>query len=244
MKLKRYYYSEQLNVGHNIVLDGEEFHHMANVMRTKVGDQIELFCGDANNYIGTVLSIEKKHAEISVDSVTKNNCEPKLVLDVYQALAKGDKLSLVMQKITELGASNLLLFWSKFCDVKQNSKKPDRLLAVSVSACKQCGRSTPAQIGDKILTIKDIAKQVHNYDKFFVFYEAEDGNTLKSEIQKISKQSAKKIAIMIGAEGGFEKSEIEALKAAGATVVSLGNRILRTETAAIAGTAVIMQMLD
>ena len=63
MKLKRYYYNGNLSKGQTVVLDGEEFHHMANVMRTKVGDQIELFCGDANNYIGTVLSIEKKHAE-------------------------------------------------------------------------------------------------------------------------------------------------------------------------------------
>ena len=164
-------------------------------------------------------------------------------MTVFQALAKGDKLSLITQTITELGASKLVLFDSKFCDVKANITRADKLDLVTISACKQCGRSTPLEI-EGILSIKQVSEKIKNYDKFFVFYEAEDGNTLKAELTKLAKQPPKKVAVMIGAEGGFEKSEIESLKNAGATIVSLGNRILRTETAAIAGAAVIMQMIE
>ncbi|MBQ8468707.1 MAG: 16S rRNA (uracil(1498)-N(3))-methyltransferase [Clostridia bacterium] len=243
MKLKRYYVNQNLVVGENVSLEGDEFHHMANVMRTREGDRVELFCGDGNNYLATVYGLSKKHADLHIDSVTKSMAEPNTKLDVYQALAKGDKLSLITQKITELGASKLVLFDSKFCDVKVNTTRANKLDLVTISACKQCGMSTPVQI-EGILSIKDVCKKIKSYDKFFVFYENQEGITLKDELLKILKNKNQKVAIMIGAEGGFEQGEIESLKQAGATVVSLGKRILRTETAAIAGAAVVMQLLD
>lgn len=243
MKLKRYFTLEQLNVGGTCTLVGDEFHHLANVMRTKVGDKVELFCNDKNNYTATVVSIDKKQAVLSVENCTKNNAEPKIKLDVYQALAKGDKLSLITQKITELGASSLYVFDSKFCDVKANTGKLDKLELVSINACKQCGRSSIVNVGG-VLTIKDVCKSIKNYDKFFVFYEAEEKDNFKNHISKLMQSKQNNIAIMIGAEGGFSTDEIDQLKNAGAIIVGLGARILRTETASIIGTAVVMQMLE
>ena len=163
-------------------------------------------------------------------------------LSVYQALAKGDKLSLVMQKITELGASNLYLYESEFCDVKANSNKQERMDSVSISASKQCGRATYVK-SYGVLKIKDIIAKINEYDEFFVAYENEDGKTLADEILE-KKSSLDKVAIMIGAEGGFAEKEISLLRENGANVVSLGKRILRTETAAISCTALISQILD
>ena len=243
MKLKRYYYSDRLNKGEVVVLGGEEFHHMANVMRTRVGEQIELFCGDGYDYIGVVEELNKKDAKIFIQEQKQNLCNPNVQIDVFQALAKGDKLSLITQKITELGAHKLVIFESKFCDVKGNTGKLDKLSSVTISACKQCGRSVPVEI-EGVVSLSDIEKMTKDYDKFLLFYEAEDGNTLKAEIEKLSKQNAKKIAIMVGPEGGFEKGEIEELKNSGATIVGLGNRIMRTETASIAGVAVLSQLFD
>ena len=243
MKLKRYYYNGNLSKGQTVVLDGEEFHHMANVMRTRVGEQIELFCGDGYNYIGRVEELSKKFAKIFIEDKKENLCNPNVQIDVFQALAKGEKLSLITQKITELGAHKLVIFESKFCDVKGNTGKLDKLSSVTISACKQCGRSVPVEI-DGVASLESVQKMIKDYDKFLLFYEAEDGNTLKAEIQKLFKQNPQKIAIMVGPEGGFEKGEIDKLKNAGATIVGLGSRILRTETAAIAGVAVLSQLLD
>ena len=243
MKLKRYFIDKSLAGAENVVLDGDEFHHMVNVMRTRVGDEVELFCGDGNNYIAQVIDIQKKQALLSIQGASSNLCEPTLKLDVYQALAKGDKLSLITQKITELGASGLYVFDSKFCDVKSNTGKLDRLGLVSSSASKQCGRSSVLSV-QGVVTIKQVCASIKNYDKFYVFYEAEEKDNFKNHLLNLIDTNIKRVAIMIGAEGGFSPQEIQDLTNAGAIIVGLGKRILRTETAAIAGTALVMQMLE
>ena len=243
MKLKRYFIDKPLAGAENVVLDGDEFHHMVNVMRTRLGDMVELFCGNGNNYLAQVVDIQKKQALLSIQSASPNPCEPTLKLDVYQALAKGDKLSLITQKITELGASGLFVFDSKFCDVKANTGKLDRLSLVSSSASKQCGRSSVLNV-QGVVTIKQVCENIKNYDKFYVFYEAEEKDDFKNHLLKLINSDAKNIAIMIGAEGGFAPEEIEQLTKSGAIIVGLGKRILRTETAAIAGSALVMQMLE
>lgn len=243
MKLKRYYINKNLFSLQNVVLDGDEFHHMTNVMRTRVGDNVELFCGDNYNYIARVDDIQKKQALLTILQTQPNMCEPTLKLDVYQALAKGDKLSLIAQKITELGASGLYVFSSKFCDVKANTGRVDRLENITISASKQCGRSSILKISD-VIDIKQVCKNIKNYDKFYVFYEVQEEDNFKYHIANLINSNIKNIAIMIGAEGGFDTAEIEQLKNSGAIIVGLGKRILRTETASISGTAIVMQMLE
>lgn len=242
MKEKRYFYNDQISVGDKILIKDEEFHHLSNVMRSKTGESVCLFNGDGNFYFGTITQIAKKYAEILIDRSEVSENEPSVQIDVFQALAKGDKLSLIMQKITELGASNLFLFESTFCDVKSNTHKQERLETVSVSAAKQCGRASIVNCDSEILNIKTVANMITDYDKFFVAYENEDGTTLVDAVLA-NKDNIKKVAFMIGAEGGFAEKEIEQLKEAGASIVSLGKRILRTETASIACTSVLSQIL-
>lgn len=243
MKLKRYYTSQDLDSTSQIRLTDDEFHHMVNVMRTRVGDKVELFCGNTKNYVAEVVEISKKYATLNILSSSENLCEPTVKLDVYQALAKGDKLSLITQKITELGATELYVFDSKFCDVKPNTSKLDRLELVSSSASKQCGRSSVLKING-VLTLDAVCSNIKNYDKFFVFYESEDKDNFKNHLLKMVDSNTHSVAIMIGAEGGFDNSEIQKLKDCGAIIVGLGKRILRTETASIIGSALVMQMLE
>ena len=242
MKEKRYYFNGNLNVGKCVVLDGDEFHHLTNVMRSRLGERVCLFNGDGVFYFGNVKTIAKKFAEIEITDSVKSKNEPKIQLSVYQALAKGDKLSLIMQKITEIGASELCLFESKFCDVKANTHKQERMDSISVSASKQCGRATLVQTKG-IFSIKNVAEQIKEFDAFYVAYENKDGLTLVTDLLK-NQNSIKKVAIMIGAEGGFSEDEIKLLEENGAKIVSLGNRILRTETASIVCAGVIMQILE
>ena len=242
MKEKRYYYDGKINLNETIILQDEEFHHLSNVMRSKTGERVCLFNGDGYFYFGTIIEISKKFAKIKVEESTLSNNEPAKQIDVVQALAKGDKLSLIMQKITELGASNFILFESKFCDVKSNTHKHERMKQVSISASKQCGRATIVSCNQSIMSVSDISNIVKDYDAFFIAYENETGLTLTDYLLDSNKEF-KKVAIMIGAEGGFSEKEIELLKSSGAIIVSLGKRILRTETASIACTAILSQIL-
>ena len=243
MSEKRYYFDGKLEENTVVKLEGQEFHHMANVMRERVGNSVILFNGNGNFYFGNIEEINKKFANVVIKSKQKSLAEPSINLDVYQALAKGDKLSLITQKIAELGANKLCLFESKFCDVKSNTGRSERLDAISVAASKQCGRATLLKI-DGIFSVSKVAEKVSSYDCFFVAYENETGETLADAIDKIKATGKKNIAIMIGAEGGFDPEEIALLTRSGAHIVTLGKRILRTETAAIAGTALIMQEMD
>ena len=242
MKEKRYYYNGTIYINSIVTLEDEEFHHLVNVMRSRVGEKVCLFNGDGNFYFGEVKSINKKYAEIMVTSAEKSNNEPSIKLTIYQALAKVDKMSLVMQKITEIGASTLCLFESEFCDVKANTHRQDRLDTISVSAAKQCGRASLVQTKG-IYKFNEVAEQIADFDAFYVAYEAEDGSTLASSLIE-NKNNLKNIAIMIGAEGGFSQKEIELLKNNNAKIVSLGNRILRTETASIVCAGLAMQILE
>lgn len=242
MKEKRYYYSGNLEINSSFCLTDEEFHHLSNVMREKVGGRVCVFNGDGNFYYGEIIEIAKKHAKIYIDKIEKSQNEPKVQIDVYQALAKGDKLSLIMQKITELGATGLILYESDYCDVKANSNKQERMDSISISAAKQCGRATIVK-SSGILKIKDILSLIKEYDEFFVAYENEDGHTLVDSLFD-NKSELKKVAIMIGSEGGFSEKEIDLLKSNGANIVSLGSRILRTETASITCTALLSQIID
>ena len=120
--------------------------------------------------------------------------------------------------------------------------KQDRLKQISISAAKQCGRSSIVDCNSQIISIKDVINLIPDYDVFFVAYENESGKTLTDYLISNNKD-IKKVAIMIGSEGGFSETEIDQLNNAGAVIVSLGNRILRTETASIACTAILTQLL-
>lgn len=242
MKEKRFFINQEIYDNQAVILDGDEFHHLANVMRARVGEKVCLFNGNGIFYFGEITQINKKNAEIFINYSQKSQNEPLINLTIYQALAKGDKLSLVMQKITEIGATELAIFDSDFCDVKANTTRVDRLETIAISAAKQCGRATiTKQTG--VFKLKEVAEKINDYDAFLVAYEAEDGLTLSNYLIS-NKPNLKSIAIMIGAEGGFSEKEIELLKSKGAKIVSLGNRILRTETASIVCAGLAMQILE
>lgn len=244
MKDKIFYYSGNIAVGDRVSISGEEFVHLSLVLRGKVGDSITIICGDGFFYGAKLLAITKKSADALIVDLKKSDNEPSISLTLFQALVKGDKLSLITQKISELGASKLSLFESKFCDVKSNTHKPERLGAIAISAAKQCGRATLLETNGSVLTVPDVMKQIKNYDAFFVAYENSDGKTLAEYLTEPEAKKLKNVAVMVGSEGGFDSTEIDMLVSAGAKVVSLGRRILRTETAAICATALVMQILD
>lgn len=241
MKLKRYYTNEQLKENLYITLDGEEFHHLKNVMRSRVGDMIALFNGSTVTAEGEIVSIDKSKASIFIKKVEENPSEPKINFTLFQAVCKGDKLSLITQKITEIGATNLCVFYSKFTDIKDKTSKLDKLERVSISASKQCGRSSIIK-PQGVIGFEQMIDEAKNLDKVYVAYENKDGNSLFESLQK--QKNIKNIGLIIGAEGGFAEEEIDLLEKNNFEIVTLGKRILRTETASIVGTGLVMFALE
>lgn len=196
------------------------------------GDEFVAFDGTGIDYYCRITQADKDvHADILKRD--KNNCEPKIKATLYQAYPKSDKMEEIVQKAVELGAAGIVPFISARC-----VKKPDnsvRLRRVALAAAKQCGRSIIPFVDD-ILCFKDVLEKMGKHERLIVCWEQESGTTLKSALYG----QPKDIAIVIGPEGGFDEEEIESMRKCGGISVTLGPRILRTETAGMSVLSAVM----
>ena len=158
-------------------------------------------------------------------------------------------MELIIQKSVELGVHDITPIEMKRCVVnlqeKDKKKKQERWQKISEVAAKQCMRDSIPKING-IISIKELENQIDQYDVVLVAYENERENTLKNELEKIKNQNKErnKIAIVIGPEGGIEEKEVESLKDKGCKIITLGKRILRTETVALNMISIIMYELE
>jgi len=156
-------------------------------------------------------------------------------------------MELIIQKCTELGVKEYTPASLNRCIVKLNGKdeqkKVERWQKISEVAAKQSKRNVIPKVNN-ILKLDEVVKLIQEYDIMLVAFEEEKNNSIKQELVKLDKNQNLKIGILIGPEGGIEREEIEILKQAGAKIVTLGNRILRTETAPIVMASIIMYQLD
>ncbi len=216
---------------------GDEAKHLVKVMRVKPGDKLLLTDKSGWDYSARVKEISGDEIIFDVLSKEKNPAEPTKRLTVFMALPKADKLEFITQKMCELGAVSLVPFVSEYC-VAQKSKKDDnkitRLQKISDEACKQSGRSRPMVV-EKTATFKEILPMLADFDKVILFYEHG-----RKALGKVDFEKAENVAIIIGSEGGFSQKEADLMAEKGAENVLLGNRILRCETAAVTGAALVM----
>lgn len=230
--MKKFFVEKENFSGEFVNIVGDEFFHFSKVLRGKVGEKIICLCGDENQYFCEVVKIEKDFAVARVNKIELCTANPKIEIAVFQGLPKGEKLELIIQKISELGASEIVPFESDFTIAKGNPIKMERLEKIAREACKQCGRSKMLKISPTI-KLCNIEKEITGFDLVLFLYEnAKANETISALTEKIKK--AKKVAIIIGAEGGFSESENEFLSKLNIEKILLGKRILRTETATIA----------
>ncbi|MGL4254241.1 MAG: RsmE family RNA methyltransferase [Fusobacteriaceae bacterium] len=213
--------------GKIFIRDKEELNHLKNSFRVKEGEIIRGTDGEYE-YIFRIVEISKK--EIQGEILEKNSDRYSSDVEITAALGmlKNDKMNLTIQKLTEIGVGKIIPFFSKRCIVKLNEKK-DKWDTVSKEALKQCQGVKFVEI-DQPQNLKDI--NFSEYDLLVVPYEASKDESLKNLLSNLVIKP-KKIVFVIGPEGGFDSEEIEFLKKSGAKIVTLGNRILRAETAAI-----------
>lgn len=242
--MPRFFVKDNQVKNENININGDDVKHIRNVLRKQIGDIIEICNQDNGN--SYKCEIEKISEQIIITHIIEKleDLEEKIKVDVFQGLPKADKMELIIQKSVELGANSIIPVNMKRCivklDGKDEDKKIERWNKIAESAAKQCGRNSIPEV-KKLINIKNICDIIPNYDQIIVAYENENENTIKSELNALKEKDNKlKIGIVIGPEGGFDEQEIEQLKNCGAKIVTLGKRILRTETVALNLLSIIM----
>ncbi len=252
--MNRFYIDEEQHIGDEIVVRGEDVNHIKNVLRLVPGDRIVLCNGNNTEYLSEIIREDKGEISCGVLETSESKSELPIDIVLYQGLPKKDKMELIIQKCVELGVSKIVPVTMKRCivkieDEKSELKKNLRWNEISKAAAKQSGRGIIPKVC-RAMSYKEALKTAQTADpeNLLVPYENENGiNSIKSFILKLKQKTASNIpgqrpvvSIFIGPEGGFDESEIEEARKEGATTVSLGKRILRTETAGFTTAAILM----
>ena len=231
---------------------GTDVNHIKNVLRASVGEKLEI-CDSSTkqDYLCEIENITKENIMCNIIEKLKTNVESDIQITVFQGLPKADKMELIIQKSVELGVYDIIPVEMKRSIVKlkenDKTKKLLRWQKISEVAAKQCGRNIIPEI-KPIINVKNICNFIPEYDIVIVAYEKEEKNKLKQVIQllktkKVEKETLK-IGIIIGPEGGIDEQEIQILEKSGAQIVTLGKRILRTETVALNMLSILMYELE
>mgnify|MGYP005893738333 CR=1 FL=1 len=234
---------------HTVTLDGDNARHIAMVLRGKVGDEITVGDGEGRDYTCKLTEIDKKCVTAEITDIFTNDNEPKVKITLFQGLPKAQKMDLIVQKGTELGISDFIPVITLRVDVKLKGefKKLDRLNRIALEAAKQSKRSIVPKVLEPI-SFDEALESMKELDLIIVPYENAEGFGIKSLINKLREENAtlneiSEVGIFIGPEGGIEEDEILKLKEIGAHIVTLGNRILRTETAGFTAASLIQYEL-
>ena len=219
---------------------GDDMHHLVRVVRIKKGEIIRVSTASGNNYLCSVSDILDKELLVDVNEQV-NSTELSNKIYLFQAIPKGDKMETIIEKTVELGVYEIIPVQMKNCIVKLDDKKKKNKLSryqtVALTAAKQSKRSIVPAIHD-VLSFKEAMEYAANLDLLLLPYESKNG--MKDTYDVINGlQKGQSVGIFIGPEGGFDESEIELVKDK-CKLISLGRRILRTETAAICSLSMLM----
>lgn len=231
---------------HQIHITGSDVNHISNVLRMKTGEELWISDGSKYEYRCTIESFEPD--EVLLHIVYSQEPEYELACRIYlfQGLPKADKMELIIQKAVELGAYEIIPVETKRCVVKldgrKSAKKTARWQQIAESAAKQSKRMLIPNVHE-VLTFREALKYAESMDVRLVPYELARGMQETKEILA-GIEPGQSVGIFIGPEGGFEEKEIEAAIEGGAKPITLGRRILRTETAGLAILSVLMFQLE
>ncbi len=236
--MPRFFVDKNSIMDERIELGAENSQHIVSVLRGKIGDEITVCDGDGTDYICNLVDINKKQALAKIVQVRKNTNEPELKITLFQGLPKGDKMELVIQKCVEIGVDRIVPVKTDFTVVKlenKEEKKVARWNKISEAAAKQCGRGK-IPVVENIVTFSQAVDRAAEFDRAVIPYEKEQSRSIRSFAENCS---YKNVAVFIGPEGGFSDDEIKLALSKNVVSVTLGKRILRTETAGLV-TAVIL----
>ena len=238
--MNSFYIEGRGEVGATVQLKPEDAKHCAQVLRMQRGEEFYAVGEGGDRFLAELCEVSKEGCTALLREALSDNESP-LRVTVYQGLPKADKLELVTQKLTELGAAKLVPVKMERCVVKLNDKdaqkKQERLQKIAREAAKQCKRGGCLEVA-ATQTWKQLRDAMSAHDLLLVPWEDAQGFGLKAAREAFPE--AKDIGIIIGPEGGMSENEVRALEELGAKQITLGPRILRTETAAIAAATMAM----
>ncbi len=215
------------------VISGSDVAHITKVLRLSTGACLTLCDGEGTDYMAQIAEVEKDRIILTIESSVPSETEPEVLVTLFQGLPKASKMEYIIQKCTELGVHGIVPIATKRAVVKLENaqaekKKLDRWNKIAQEAVKQCGRGKIPKVCE-VSDVAGVCKRAEEFDLLLLAYEEERECSLSSVLRAYP--SVKNVGIIIGPEGGFAPEEAEMLQNSGAKSVSLGKRILRTETA-------------
>lgn len=234
----RYFFDNHktLNVGDSVELDKTETGHLVKVRRAKIGDNIVGFCGDGFDYTLTIEEIGKT-AICKVIDKAQNKAVDSTPVTVFLSTLKNDALNESIDNLTQLNVKNIVLFDTKYSVASIDADKVEKLHIRSIQACKQCERADFVNIG--MMNYKQVISALKDYDLVLFAYE----NTTNPFVSDLKQYKGKKIALIVGCEGGFSAEEAEELSKYAKTI-SLGKTILRAPVACTALVSAVMSAIE
>ncbi|MBF7096863.1 16S rRNA (uracil(1498)-N(3))-methyltransferase [Alkalibacter mobilis] len=222
-----------------ITITGEDHMHISKSLRMRVGEKVVICDGKSNDYICEIDEINKKETLLSIVDSIRNDAEMDVRVTLYQGLSKGHKMDTTIQKCVELGVDKItpVITERTVSLPSDKDKKIQRWNKISMEAAKQSGRGMIPEVTE-ILSFQKMIEKIKNDDLKLVAYENERSVTLKDLMEENKRPGS--IGIIIGPEGGFTSEEIAKLQQCEGKPISLGKRILRTETAAMALMAMLV----
>ncbi len=236
MALTRLFIRSELQTGQTLKLDSEQAHYLGRALRLRPGDALSIFSAESGEFAATLTSIGKSDGEIAVGAAIVTATESPLKIHLVQGVSRGERMDVVVQKATELGVKRISPVLTEYAMVKlegkRASKRREHWQKIAEGACEQSGRTRPPLIDEPLLLKTWFGSKTSETDVDLILkpYATTSMASLKAPQTKV--------CLLIGPEGGFSDNEYEDAEVSGFKAVSLGPRVLRTETAAIAAVTV------
>ncbi len=242
--MSRYFVNNSQIQDNRITIIGEDFQHLKKVLRVQRGDIITVCC-DQFDYKAEIDDIKSDSIISDIIDKYANLTEPEIKITLFQGLPKSDKMELIVQKSVELGVYEIIPVITERCITKINTdkdaqNKAERWQKIALEAAKQCNRGIIPKVGNPI-KFRDAVKQAENMDLSIIPYEKESSVNFKDIASGLNK--IRSASVFIGPEGGFSEQEIQQADSSGVKKITLGPRILRTETAGLVAVSIMMYEL-
>ena len=239
--MNRFFFRKEKLIHGIVLIEGEDVQHISKVLRLNEGDKIILCDGENFEYISEILTVEKTFIKVQVLEKKECDTEPLVEITLFQGIPKGDKMDLIIQKSVEMGIFRIVPVIMKRSIVKienekDGKKKQERWQRIAMEAAKQSGRGRIPQVLAP-LSFLEALKISEKIDFRILPYEKEEALSIKKSISGVFHST---VAVLVGPEGGFETKEVERAIDSGFDPVTLGKRILRTETAGFVTIACLM----
>ena len=240
--MPRFFVDRSQVKGEEIVNQGNDVNHIKNVLRMRPGDELSLSDGEGMDYFCKILSIERDEVRVNIENSWNSYVELPVKIYLFQGLPKGDKMELIIQKAVELGVYEIIPVRTKRVIVKLDDKKESKKIArwqqIAEGGAKQSGRGLIPEV-KPVMGFAEALKYAGSLDAALIPYEKAEGiQKTRSIIHDL--KGKKSVAIFIGPEGGFDEKEVEDAMNQGVFPVTLGRRILRTETAGLTMLSILM----